>query len=64
MTPAEMTVVVGLIKLGTDIGMDMYIEAQKQGYTPDQLLAMISDEETRKNAQNAAWAQMKVDAGL
>lgn len=63
MDPAEIAALSALLKLLTDIGMDMYIEAQNKGYTPEQLVAMVESEEGRKKIQDAAWEQLKIDVG-
>jgi len=64
MTPAEIALITQFLKFGTDIAIDMYIEGQNRGYTPDQLEAMITGEEARKKTLDAAWQQMKTNAGL
>lgn len=62
--PATLALIEIGIKLGTDIATDIIIESQQKGYTPDQLRAMLQSETDRKNAVDAAWNQMKADAGL
>lgn len=63
MDPAEIAALSALLKLLTDIDMDMYIEAQNRGYTPEQLVAMVESEEGKKKIQDAAWEQLKIDVG-
>jgi hypothetical protein len=52
------------IKFFTDMAMDAYIDAQNKGYTPEQLKAMVADEEARKKTLDAAWDQLKANAGV
>lgn len=64
MDPAELAVISMWIKFFTDMAMDAYIDAQNKGYTPEQLKAMVADEESRKKTLDAAWDQLKANAGL
>lgn len=63
MSPAEMAVISMWLKFFTDMAMDAYIDAQNKGYTPEQLEAMVASEETRKKTLDAAWQQLKDNAG-
>lgn len=64
MGPQELAIISMWVKFFTDMAMDAYIDAQQKGYTPDQLKAMVETEEGRKKALDAAWAEMKANAGL
>jgi len=64
MTPAELSILSMWIKFFSDMAMDAYIDAQQKGYTPEQLKAMVETEEGRKKALDAAWDQMKTNAGI
>ena len=62
MTPAEIAIIMSFVKFGTDMAVDAYIDLQQQGYTPDQLKAMIESEVSRKKILDANWAQMVAEA--
>lgn len=64
MDPATVGILSMWLKFFSDMALDAYIDAQNKGYTPDQLKAMVADEEARKKTLDAAWAEMKANAGL
>lgn len=64
MDPATISTISLWVKFFSDMAIDMYIEKQQEGYTPDQLKAMVTSEETRKKTLDAAWQEMKANAGL
>jgi len=52
------------VKFFSDMAIDLWIEKQQEGYTPDQLKMMVASEESRKKTLDAAWEEMKANAGL